>query len=124
MGNGQGKRGLKAKDLEVLAGRVRKARLDTLERHVLICTEDDCGKGSDSAKRMRQRVNAAKARSAVTVAEVSCLGVCEKGPICVVYPEGTWYAKVTGKVADKITDEHLLGGTPVDAQSFHRNELR
>jgi (2Fe-2S) ferredoxin len=123
VGKSKGRRELKAGDREVLTRRARKARLDTMERHVLVCAADDCSKGGESAKRMRHRLNSAKARSTVNVTTVSCLGVCEKGPICVVYPEGTWYAKVSGTAVDRIVDEHLLDGTPVADQSFHRNDL-
>lgn len=56
--------------------------------------------------------------------KVDCLRICEQGPIAVVYPEGTWYHSVTTGIMDRIIDEHLLRGTPVDSNIFARDDLR
>jgi (2Fe-2S) ferredoxin len=42
-----------------------------------------------------------------------CLDLCEQGPVVVVYPEGTWYAKVQPEDVAEIVREHLQGGRPV-----------
>jgi (2Fe-2S) ferredoxin len=38
------------------------------------------------------------------VSTTSCLNVCERGPVLVVYPQGWWYAEVTDERVDEILD--------------------
>jgi (2Fe-2S) ferredoxin len=46
------------------------------------------------------------------VSTTSCLNVCEKGPILVVYPNAWWYHGVTEDKVDQILDA-LEEGEPV-----------
>ncbi|MEA1903518.1 MAG: (2Fe-2S) ferredoxin domain-containing protein [Actinomycetota bacterium] len=55
--------------------------------------------------------------------KVDCLRICEQGSIAVVYPEGTWYAGLDKEKLDRIIDEHLVGGTPVEELSFVIGDL-
>ena len=48
------------------------------------------------------------------VSTTSCLNVCEKGPILVVYPQEWWYYELTQQKLDEILDA-LEQDQPVEA---------
>lgn len=56
--------------------------------------------------------------------KADCLRICEQGCIAVVYPEGTWYADLDIEKLDRVIDEHLLGGRPVEELSFATGDLK
>ena len=50
----------------------------------------------------------------VRVNMAGCLDRCETGPVCVVYPEGTWYTFIDEEDIDEIIETHLVNGQEVD----------
>lgn len=49
----------------------------------------------------------------VFVSNTGCFGLCEKGPIVVVYPDNVWYGSVTPDDVEEIMEEHIEGGNVV-----------
>lgn len=63
-------------------------------------------------------------RGTVLRTKVDCLRICEQGCIAVVYPEGTWYAGLDLDRLDRVIDEHLIGGRPVEELAFAVGDLK
>ncbi|UOO37874.1 (2Fe-2S) ferredoxin domain-containing protein [Oscillospiraceae bacterium CM] len=49
------------------------------------------------------------------VTNTGCFGICSRGPVAVVYPEGVWYGALTPDAVTEIVEQHIEGGTPVKA---------
>ncbi len=50
----------------------------------------------------------------VQLTTCGCMGLCEEGPILVVYPEGVWYRRVQAPDIPEIVARHLGQGQPVE----------
>jgi len=84
--------------------------------HVLICHGTGCASGGspkvlEAFKDELQKKNLDKE---VLVIATGCHGMCEFGPIVVVYPEGTFYSRVSPADVPEIVEEHLYKGRIVN----------
>jgi (2Fe-2S) ferredoxin len=43
-----------------------------------------------------------------------CLGRCDYGPVCVVYPDGVWYTCIDENDVKEIIDEHIINNKIVE----------
>ncbi|HEY3298441.1 MAG TPA: (2Fe-2S) ferredoxin domain-containing protein, partial [Armatimonadota bacterium] len=84
--------------------------------HILVCSGTPCLlKGSAAFQSaLTQEIEKRGLSSEVKVVETGCLGVSEKGPVMVMYPEGVTYCKIKTDDIPEIVEEHLLKGRIVD----------
>jgi len=54
----------------------------------------------------------------VQVTTCGCMGLCDEGPVMVVYPAGVWYRRVQPSDVRKIVDVHLREDQPVGRLVF------
>ncbi len=92
------------------------------ERHVFVCTGDDCRKrgGKKLCKAFKEALDEAGLKRNVKVMEVDCFGQCGSAPIAIVYPDATWYAGLEAEEAQQVVDQHLVAGKPVTARLYRR----
>ena len=62
---------------------------------------------------MEKEIAAAGLSEEVKVVQTGCFGLCALGPIMIVYPEGSFYSRVTVEDVPEIVSEHLVKGRVV-----------
>jgi (2Fe-2S) ferredoxin len=118
-------------DKHKLTALADKLLIGSYRRHVFLCVGEQCctkeeGEAAWEAlkRELKDRdLSLSAGPHACYRTKVGCLRVCLGGPILVVYPEGTFYHRMTADKIPEFVQKHLIDGEPIDDRIFARNPL-
>ena len=95
-----------------------------IRSHVLICGGTGCtSSGSQTLqKAFNENIEAFGLAEEVKLVQTGCFGLCALGPIVIIYPDGTFYSRVTADDVKEIVEEHLLKGRIVERLVYRDKE--
>lgn len=117
-------------NLATVQAALAKIGLAGATRHVFLCVHGDCAPAEVAEaswkylKRRLRELGLAEAAGGVLRTRVDCLRICREGPILLVYPDGTWYRHATPDNIERILQQHLIGGRPVEELAIAEHPLR
>ncbi len=87
-----------------------------IRSHVLICGGTGCTSSGSKAirEKLAEELKLKGLEDEIKIVQTGCFGLCALGPIMIVYPEGTFYSRVTVEDVPEIVSEHLLKGRIVE----------
>jgi NADH-quinone oxidoreductase subunit F len=87
---------------------------------ILLCAGGACiSSGEESClDALRKSLDKYALQDVVKVVETGCMGMCDAGPLMILYPEGVFYQKLKPADMELIVSEHLLKGRIVESKLF------
>ena len=81
---------------------------------IMVCSSSGCKSNKSDALIAKFKESLSnKNINSVQVNQTGCFGLCAFGPIVIINPGEVFYAHVTLDKVDRIIEEHILGGNPV-----------
>lgn len=82
---------------------------------VLVCGGTGCNSSGSKTvlTALEEELEKHQLQNDVKLVRTGCFGLCSLGPIVIVYPEGSFYARVQPDEIPEIVEEHLMNGNVV-----------
>ena len=86
--------------------------MDLIRSHVMVCGGTGCSSSNSGEiiKEFEKQLAEKGLDKEVKVVRTGCFGLCQAGPVVIVYPEGAFYSHMTVENVSRIVDEHLIKG--------------
>ena len=92
-----------------------KMDLANAKRHVFLCVGPDCCAPEQGLEVWEHLKAALKRRGLPAMrTKAGCFRICAGGPWMVIYPEGVWYGALNVERCERIVQEHLVEGKPIE----------
>lgn len=94
------------------------------KHHIFVCTSSRANgpakgychsnEGLEIMQRFIEEIDDREIGGDVFLSNTGCFGICEKGPIVVIYPDNVWYGSVSADDVEEIINSHIGAGKVVE----------
>lgn len=84
---------------------------NSLKKEIMVCSSTGCksNHGAEIIEEFKKQIKEHNLTN-VSVEKTGCFGLCALGPIVIIYPEGTFYCRVTKTAVKEIVEQNLIKG--------------